>query len=156
MIKINILSPGRFHVCDLARELDKHGFDVKFYSFVPARRAERFGLPCKCSASILPVIAPFLFIERKVFKNNGWAHRLRILIQDFVTGIYMRKCDICIAMTGDFVYAPKVAKRKGAIIIYERGSKYIMEQKKILESIPSLKDKNPVPAFKYKERNRKL
>ena len=30
-IKINIFSPGRFHVCDLARELDKNGFDVKFY-----------------------------------------------------------------------------------------------------------------------------
>ncbi|MBS5528123.1 MAG: glycosyltransferase family 4 protein [Prevotella sp.] len=150
MIKINILSPGRFHVCDLARELDKHGFDVKFYSFVPAKRAERFGLPRKCSASILPVIAPFLFIERKVFKNKGWAHRLRILIQDFVTGIYMRKCDICIAMTGDFVYAPRLAKQKGAIIIYERGSKYIMEQKKVLESIPSLNGKNPVPAFNVK------
>lgn len=30
-MKINILSPGRFHVLDLARELDKNGFDVKFY-----------------------------------------------------------------------------------------------------------------------------
>lgn len=147
MIKINILSPGRFHVCDLARELDKHGFDVKFYSFVPAKRAAKFGLPRKCSASILPVIAPFLFIERKVFKNKGWSHKLRILIQDFITGIYMRKCDICIAMTGDFVYAPRLAKRKGVIIIYERGSKYIMEQKKVLESIPSLKGQEPVSTF---------
>lgn len=38
-MKINILSPGRFHVLDLARELDKNGFDVKFYSFVPTKRA---------------------------------------------------------------------------------------------------------------------
>ena len=45
MIKINIFSPGRFHVCDLARELDKNGFDVKFYSFVSAKRAEKIGLP---------------------------------------------------------------------------------------------------------------
>ncbi len=147
MIKINILSPGRFHVCDLARELDKNGFDVKFYSFVPTKRAEKFGLPRKCSASILPVIAPFLFIERKIFKNKGYAHKLRILIQDFITGIYMRNCDICIAMSGDFVFAPRMAKRKGTIIIYERGSKHIMEQKKVLESIPSLKGQEPVPTF---------
>jgi hypothetical protein len=32
-MKINILSPGRFHVCDLARELARNGYDVKFYSF---------------------------------------------------------------------------------------------------------------------------
>ena len=32
--KINILSPGRFHVLDLARELAKNGYDVKFYSFL--------------------------------------------------------------------------------------------------------------------------
>lgn len=43
-MKINILSPGRFHVLDLARELDKNGFDVKFYSFVPTKG--RFPLGC--------------------------------------------------------------------------------------------------------------
>ena len=31
-MRINILSPGRFHVCDLARELARNGHDVKFYS----------------------------------------------------------------------------------------------------------------------------
>ncbi len=45
MIKVNILSPGRFHACDLVKELNKHEFDVKFYSFVPAKRAEKYGLP---------------------------------------------------------------------------------------------------------------
>lgn len=44
-MKINILSSGRFHVCDLARELARNGHDVKFYSFVPTKRAMKFGLP---------------------------------------------------------------------------------------------------------------
>lgn len=57
--KINILSPGRFHVLDLARELDKNGFDVKFYSFVPTKRAMRFGLPKHCSASIFVLMIAF-------------------------------------------------------------------------------------------------
>ena len=43
-MKINIVSPGRFHVMDLARELDKQGFDVRFYSFVPDKRAVKFEL----------------------------------------------------------------------------------------------------------------
>lgn len=136
-VKINVLSPGRFHVCDLSRELDKNGFDVRFYSFVPTRRAEKFGLPSKCNKSLFLFLLPFLVLERKLFKHSQWARKLRIKAQDIATGLYMRKCDICIAMTGGFVYAPKRAKKRGAIIVYERGSKHILEQKRILEAIPN-------------------
>lgn len=44
MTKINILSQGRFHMLDLARELDHTGFDIKFYSFIPTSRCIKFGL----------------------------------------------------------------------------------------------------------------
>ena len=70
-IKVNILSPGRFHVCDLARELDKNGFDVKFYSFVPAKRALKFGLPRHCSASLFYLMIPFLAIEKVLLKKQN-------------------------------------------------------------------------------------
>ena len=43
MTKINILSQGRFHMLDLARELDHTGFDIKFYSFIPTSRCIKFG-----------------------------------------------------------------------------------------------------------------
>ena len=56
--RINIVSPGRFHVCDLARELDKNGWDVSFYSFVPTKRAMKFGLPAKCNKTVLPFVLP--------------------------------------------------------------------------------------------------
>lgn len=137
-IKINILSPGRFHVCDLARELDKNGFDVKFYSFVPARRAEKFGLPRRCSKSVIGIMAPFLVIERKIFKHAQWPQRLRIAVQDYITAIYMRPCDICIAMSGSFLYAPQRAQRQGAVVILERGSKHILEQKRILDELKKM------------------
>lgn len=150
MIKINILSPGRFHVCDLARELDKNGFDVKFYSFVPSKRVQKFGLPSKCNASIIAFIAPFLFLEKKLFPQMKWVSRLRINIQDYITGWYMRKCDILIAMSGDFVFSVKKAKQHGATIILERGSKHILEQRKVLENIPSLSGKKPVPDINVK------
>lgn len=143
--KVNILSPGRFHVCDLARELDKQGFDVKFYSFVPTKRAIKFGLPKHCSASLFYLMIPFLTIEKILFKKQEWSRAVRMKVQDFLTGVLMRKCDILIAMSGSFVYAIKKAKKDGSIIILERGSKHILEQKRILESIPSLKGKKPVP-----------
>lgn len=134
-IKINILSPGRFHVCDLARELDKNGFDVKFYSFVPARRAEKFGLPRKCSKSLIGVLAPFLFLERIVFRHSIWAKKFRINAQDLLTGWLMRKCDVCIAMSGEFLYSLARVKKSGSMVILERGSKHILEQKRILDEL---------------------
>lgn len=142
-LKINIISPGRFHVCDLARELDKNGWDIRFYSFVPDKRAKQFGLPSKCNKSVLAFVAPFLILQKFIHKQ--WAKQLRIYMQDIITGFYMRKCDVLIAMSGDFVHTVNKAKRKGSVIILERGSKHILEQKKILESIPSLKDTHPVP-----------
>lgn len=143
-MKINILSPGRFHVLDLARELDKNGFDVKFYSFVPTKRAVSFGLPAHCSASLFLPMLPFLALQ-KVFRGQQWAAQLRMWVQDRMTAWLMRKCDVLIAMSGDFIVAPRKAKRQGSKIIIERGSKHILAQKRILESIPSNAGKKPVP-----------
>ena len=144
-MKINILSPGRFHVCDLARELARNGHDVKFYSFVPTKRAMKFGLPKECSASLFWPMSPFLALSKKIFPRSQWAAKLTILFQDWLTSVVMRKCDVCIAMSGSFVAAPRKAKKQGAIVIIERGSKHIMEQKRILDSIPSNKGKVTVP-----------
>lgn len=142
-LKINIVSPGRFHVCDLARELDKNGWDVRFYSFVPTNRTIKFGLPAKCNKTVLPFVLPFIILQK--YYKKEWTRQLRIYIQDIITSIYMRKCDILIAMSGDFVHTVRKAKRDGSIIIIERGSKHILEQKKILEAIPSLRGKKPIP-----------
>lgn len=135
MTKINILSQGRFHMLDLARELDHTGFDIKFYSFIPTSRCIKFGLQKKCIVSLFGIIAPFLIL-RRIFPKLSWIH---IKVQDFIMGIFMRKCDICISLTG-YVYAPRIAQKKGAIIIMERGSKHILEQKKILEKNPHKKN----------------
>lgn len=147
-IKINIFSPGRFHVCDLARELYKNGFDVKFYSFVPAKRAEKFGLPRRCSCSLFVPMIPFLALERVIFKRNGWTKRLSISVQDWISSKVMRKCDICIAMSGNYILTPKKAKKQGALVIIERGSKHIVEQKAILDNNPNNKNLS-VPIFNY-------
>ena len=137
MIKVNILSPGRFHVLDLARELDKNGLDVKFYSFVPTRRAEKFGLSKNCSISLFRILLPFIVLERKFFPKRKWPRRLRVFFQDRLTAAVMRKADVTIAMSGLFCYSIDKAKSRGDIIIVERGSKHILEQKRILEAIPA-------------------
>lgn len=139
-IKINILSFGRFHMLDLARELDKQGFDVRFYSYVSSKRCLKFGLPAECGRSLFWILAPFIFLRRYF----SFFTQIHMILQDYIMGIFMRKCDIVISLTG-FIFAPKQAQKKGSIIIFERGSKHILEQKKILEQNPLLKNKAAIP-----------
>lgn len=129
---------------DLSRELDKQGFDVKFYSFVPTKRAMSFGLPRRCSVSLVYVLAPFLAFEKVIVKRH-WAGRIRRGVQDVLTGLFMRRSDVVIMVNESFVYAIKRAKKRGALIIQERGNKHILEQRRVLEAMPSMKGKKPVP-----------
>lgn len=139
-MKINILSPGRSHLCDLSRELHRNGFDVKFYSFVPTRMLERYGLRRSCSMSLFWLLVPFVALRRLLPKNKKMAGLLR-KAQDWFTSVAMRKADVTIAWSGDFNNSLDKAKRRGDIVIVERGCKHILEQKRILESIPAIKGK---------------
>lgn len=148
MIKINILSPGRFHVLDLARELSKNGYDVKFYSFVPTKRVKKFGLHKENNVSLFYLLLPFLFLAKKAFKKADWSQKLLIIAQDCLTGTLMRKCDVCIALSGNYIYSVKKAKEQGSTIIIERGSKHILDQAKILREIKGIRTKeNEKPNF---------
>ena len=138
-MKINILSPGRSHLSDLARELHNNGFDVKFYSFVPTKRLTKFGLPRCCSTSLFLPLLPFIVLCR-LLSNKKTASLLR-KAQDFLMSVVMRKTDVTIAWSGDFNKSLDKAKRRGDIVIVERGCKHILEQKRILESIPANKGK---------------
>src|SRR5947209_8302356 len=59
-LRVGIASSGRFHLLDLARELDALGVDVRFYSYVPRKRAEKFGLPSRCHVALLPILFPMV------------------------------------------------------------------------------------------------
>ena len=134
------MSPGRSHLCDLTRELHHNGFDVKFYSFVPTQRLKKFGLPRCCSKSLFVFLLPFVTLRRLIPKSKIIAALLR-KVQDFLTMIAMRRCDVTIAWSGDFNKSLEKAKRRGDVVIVERGCKHILEQKRILESIPMLQGK---------------
>lgn len=146
-IKINVLTEGRFHMLDLARELDAQGFDVQLYSFIPEKRTEKFGLRKKCCKSIFLPLAPVLLLNKKFCKRNKMIQKIRVLLQDLFVSIGMRECDVLISLTGSYVTAVKKAKEQGAIIIMERGSKHILEQKRIMENLYKDRSEEAVPKF---------
>ena len=134
-MKINIATSHRFHLLDLARELEKQGHDVTFYSFVPKKRAISFGLSKKCCHSYLWFIAPFLFLQ-KCFPRNQHILYMRNILIDFYLRLFMKPCDIYIALGTVYKRSFITAKKKyKAITIVEWGSKHIDAQQAILKEI---------------------
>jgi starch synthase len=137
-IRVAIATAGRFHVLDLARELNALGFAVDFYSYVPKSRAVRFGLPSACHRSLILFALPALAVERfapAVLRSVGeW-----LLYKSLNLAIMarLRPCDLFIGMSGIYLEAARFAKRRfGAAVWLERGSRHILSQDDILADIP--------------------
>ena len=137
-LRIAIATAGRFHVLDLARELNALGYAVDFYSYVPEVRAMGFGLPAACHRSLLPFAVPALALER-------FAPAVPVPLREWLlykslnlaVAIRLRACDLFIGMSGIYLEAARYAKQRfGAAIWLERASQHILSQDEILAGIP--------------------
>lgn len=137
---INVASfGGRSHLLDIARELEKHGHIVRFYSYVPTKRAVKFGLKKECNYSIFWFAFPYL-IWMKLFGFGGWGTFIYHRICDLFIAYYMKPCDIFICQSPMHCYSIKYAKKKWkAITILERGTSHILEYINNLSTIPNYK-----------------
>jgi len=127
-MRINIAASHRFHLLDLARELERQGHDVRFYSYVPTKRAMKFGLKKKNSYSLFILMLPFLALV-KISKSSKRAIKLKHLALDYLVSWFMKPCDLYIALGTVYLKSFKVAKKRhNALTILEWGSKHIIEQ----------------------------
>jgi glycosyltransferase involved in cell wall biosynthesis len=136
-LRVAIATAGRFHVFDLARELHALGYHVTLYSYVPRRRARRYGIEDECYVGLLPFAALALICQRLarryfpraaewfLYKSLNWAVRIRL-----------RPCNVFVCMSGIYVEAARHAKREfNAKVWIERGSQHILSQDEILRGI---------------------
>lgn len=138
-MRINIAASHRFHLLDLARELEKLGHEVRFYSYVPTKRAIKFGLKKENSYSLFYFMLPFLALV-KLTKSSFLSIKLKHLALDYYLALFMKPCDVYIALGTVYKKSFVSAKKKyGAITILEWGSKHIEEQQRILSQIPEVK-----------------
>ncbi len=141
-MRINIAASHRFHLLDLARELEKQGHEVRFYSYVPTKRVMKFGLKKECSYSLIHIMFPFLILN-KLFKSAEWTIKLQNLVLDNYLSLFMKPCDVYIALGTVYKYSfVSVKRRFKATTILEWGSKHIEEQQRILNEIPNLKQQS--------------
>ena len=135
-MKINIAASHRFHLLDLARELESLGHEVTFYSFVPTYRAMKFGIKKETCYSLFYLMLPFLFLL-SVTNRADWTLRICNSALDKYLYFFMKPCDVFIGI--GFVYKSSfvAAKNKfGAITINDWGSKHNEEQFEISLAFP--------------------
>ncbi|MDE1190593.1 MAG: glycosyltransferase family 4 protein [Arachidicoccus sp.] len=134
-MKIIIAASHRFHLLDLAKTLALQGHDVKFYSYLSAKRQQKFGLEKKNTKSLLVIMSPLLFLV-KFSKRAHWAIRMQNLVLDYYMSFFIPRCDVYIALGTVYYKSFKAAKSKyNALTILEWGSKHIIEEnKKITEN----------------------
>ncbi|MHB0755260.1 glycosyltransferase family 4 protein [Polaribacter sp. M15] len=145
-MRINIASyGGRNWLLDLARELDEHGHEVRFYSYLPNKRAQKFGLNPKNNISYFFLAIPFLGLL-KITNRANWALYIFHYFFDIYVAYFSKPCDVFIGQSPMHVTALKKIKSKfGAKIILERGTRHVIEQTKALKLNPAFKNKNPMP-----------
>lgn len=142
-MKIAVITPGRSHLLDMSLQLIKCGHDVTFYTMVPKKRCEKFGLKKSNVVSFFPICAPLMLLFRKVklpFDGNRLIYYWVSRIVDYLSCFFLKKCDIVITISGCSIKAIKKAKIKyNACVICDRGCKHILSQQEILRNIPSAK-----------------
>lgn len=138
LLRVGIASSGRFHLLDLARELQTLGADVRFYSYVSRRRAASFGLPTRSHVGLLPALFPLVALERLMPRFFPRVlERLMCWALDALVVLRMQRCDVFICMSGIYLFAARYAKwRYGARIHLHRSSRHILSQKEILSDLP--------------------
>lgn len=123
-MKIIVASSGRAHLLDMARELQKQGHDVTFYSFTYKRYIGDFDFPLENYRSLLWLVAPFVFLHRKC--HLSWARRGYGTLMDYYVALTMPKCDVFIAQSPYYTKSLLKAKKKHqAVTILDRGSSHV-------------------------------
>ena len=132
-MKIAIISQGRSHLINLARELNKReDLDVVFYTMMPKSRCKIFGYRGNVVSCLFPIGILSVLIEKipllNPYRRSYLRIRLRLLFDRWVSW-QLRKCDILIGLNGTAVKSSIRAKKKyGAITICDQGSSHILKQ----------------------------
>ncbi len=122
-MKIVIASLGRAHLLDCARELQKKGHDVTFFSATPKKNLQRYGMK-HGGKSLLLHILPFYLLQR--FFPSNVTRRIYSFILDCYVYICMPACNVFIAQSPNYQMSILKAKKKyKALTILDRGSSHV-------------------------------
>lgn len=129
-MKIAIITYGKFHSFELARELINKGLFVKIFSSYPWFIAKKYGFFKKNYNSFFIIQALDIISRRK------FSHTLKSIFAKLVIKFYLKEYDYFILWSDTPNFLTKEIKKryKKSIIIIERHSAHIIEQNKLLKN----------------------
>jgi len=144
-MKVAIVTSGRFHVGDLARELMALDVDVTLYSLIPPADVAKLGLPPSACRLLWPA-GPAWALQRLI--SSPYSARLFSEMIDCVAAAMLKPCDAVIAMAGMSRATLTRARRFGARTFVDRSSKHIRAQKRIVDALPpNINRPSALPGF---------
>lgn len=127
-MRVSIISFGKFHAFDLARELKSNKISINVYSSYPYFIAKSYGLNYHEYHSFFLLQIIDRLTKRKI------SNILKFIFAKFLTIIIRADQDFIIAWSDTPNFLIKILKRKyKSLIIIERGSTHIEYQNKILK-----------------------
>lgn len=127
-MRVSIISFGKFHAFDLARELKSNNLKVRLYSSYPYFIAKKYGLKYNEHFSFF-----FLQIIDRLTKRKI-SNILKLIFAKFLEILIRADQDFIIAWSDTPNFLIKFFKRRyKSLIIIERGSTHIEYQNKILK-----------------------
>ena len=134
-MKVTISVAGRFHAFSLAHELETRGHLERLISSYPRKEIQKYGIPRSKTSSIL----------RKEIIQRGWSKLPSVVnrlydpqyaihnLYDKRAARYIEPTDIFVGWSSFALHSLRIARKKGATIVLERGSSHIEHQKEVLE-----------------------
>ncbi len=132
-MKVAIVTLGRSHLINLARQLDQRDdIEVTFYTMMPKSRCHKFGYNGKVVSLLFPIGLGEIIIGRipkiNPYKRSALRFKLRRAFDKLVS-LRLRRCDVLIGLNGCAVEcSKKAAKKYNAITICDQGSSHIKTQ----------------------------
>lgn len=139
-MRIALFTSGRFHLCDIAREFNALGHEVKLYSLVPPWKTKTFGVPSASNVWLAPKVAYSLarvMLAKSPDAEQKARERLAIRL-DKVAAKALKQCDVFIGMSGmSNLVGQRARQAFKAHVRIQRCSRHIQSQADILAQLPN-------------------
>ncbi|BET68756.1 hypothetical protein ASA1KI_36740 [Opitutales bacterium ASA1] len=153
-MRLAIVTSRRYHLFDLARELEAMGHVVQLFSGVSQTKGSRKGVSEKAHRSLRQSVLPWLALQR--IAGPRFHDSIETRIQRAVDKAAARRlgrCDAVIGLSGTCVRSFQKARGRFRARLYlERGGRHILSHKDMLEQIPG----GPRPAVPHAEIKREI
>jgi len=138
-MRYQIVTPGRFHFFDLARELSKQGHFVRIYTTLPKSYAKKHFDLAACEIKSFWWHEIFWRLERFFKSRFGYGNRLQYfwhLLYSYNVLPYLKTdVDICIIASGFADPLFGRLQKHGVKVVVERGSPHIFEQDRLMSIV---------------------